>query len=163
MKKLCILFAILLFAGFGCAKKSVNPETGRPITDEKTVQKQINKKDVCDTLHDGSIDLAEAYKQLPTIGQIFTASHCGDDAVEQLSFVQDGQYVGGLTIWLPHVADNELTELFKKGGFVCSGENEYTCKKWRLSEDKTVPVETLLEMRQYAPQMALDECLECEE
>lgn len=105
------------------------------------------------------------YRHLPYLGELFTASACGDERIAELSSVKNGIYTLGSKIYidewfLDQFEDQSLkVELLLNTGYHCDEELISQCKQWSLNTyveaDKLVELESLYYM------IEKDECVNC--
>ena len=89
--------------------------------------------------------IAEKYKHLQFLGQIFTASNCGDERLNKIFGVRNGEYSMGSSISLKNNPSEQLINALKSIGFKCGDELEdKNCKSWELWEK--VKIKDLLKL-----------------
>ena len=102
--------------------------------------------------------IAESYKDLPFLGQIFTADDCGPARLNDVVGGPDAAYKLGSALWLKKPASPGLVEVLQSIGFVC-GSSEEGCLKMELTQ--TVSVKELLKLKPFASEFKQDDCRNC--
>jgi len=104
--------------------------------------------------------ISEMYKQLPHLGQLFTAVDCGEERVKQLSGVKGNEYTLGARIALKDIPSAELIKVLKEIGFDCSTKSdEVSCQEWTLTE--SVTIQQLLKLKPFSSAIGRDDCVNC--
>lgn len=112
---------------------------------------------------DNQYPIAKKYEKLPRLGQIFTAVPCSAtrlNAAFKEAFPGDGEYFAGSSLNLSQNPSSSLITTFKTIGYSCSKNSaENQCKNWKL--EKSVDVNTLLQLEPYIEFFASDDCINC--
>ena len=104
--------------------------------------------------------IAEKYKHLQFLGQIFTASNCGDERLNKIFGVRNREYSMGSSISLKNNPSEQLINDLKSIGFKCGDELEdKSCKSWELWEK--VKIKDLLKLEPYYNDFERDDCRNC--
>lgn len=133
----------------------------KEIEEEKTAAVPETCKSAPQQTDIGSLafPIAEKYKKLNFLGQIFTAGPCGKDRWNQLNGVESKGYSLGSTVWLKDSPSQELINTFKDIGYQCTEAQESTCKEWRLT--KLTHIEDILLLEPYSSNFEGDDCINC--
>lgn len=116
------------------------------------------------TLDNGRISypIAEEYSNLPFLGQIFTAYRCGQDRVNQIQGVKDGNFELGAKLWLKNDlgTDIKLDSKLEEMGFKCTQAfSTDGCHEWET--DQKIKIDQLMELEPYADKIKADDCRKC--
>ena len=104
--------------------------------------------------------IADKYKQLQFLGQLFTASDCGTERLNKIFGVRDGQYTQGATITLKAPPSAQFLATLKAVGFICSEKKtESQCSQWQL--EKSINVQEILKLKPFADKIKQDDCYIC--
>jgi hypothetical protein len=104
--------------------------------------------------------IADKYKQLQFLGQLFTASDCGTERLSKIFGVKNGQYTQGATITLNAPPSVKFLATLKVVGFICSEQKiESQCSQWQL--EKSVNVKDILKLKPFADKIKQDDCYIC--
>ncbi|MDF1497730.1 MAG: hypothetical protein P1P90_06815 [Patescibacteria group bacterium] len=100
------------------------------------------------------------YADLDFLGQIFTASDCGMDRVNEVFGVEDGEYTLGSYIWLKDKPSKDLVNTFIDIGYKCDEEKpDEDCLEWELLE--AVSVDELMRLEPFYNSIKQDDCRYC--
>ena len=177
LHKIVFIAGILLIAA-GCNKNTatVNPiQNNRtikqePIAQPPIVNNQSNEpkllaKECTDAPTATEIGrdvypIADKYKHLQFLGQLFTASDCRAERMDKIFGVRDGQYTQGSTITLNAPLSAQFLATLKAIGFICSEQTtESQCSQWQL--EKSVTVQDILKLKPFADKIKQDDCYIC--
>ena len=107
------------------------------------------------------LPIAPEYAHLEFLGQLFTASECGDDRLTQVEGVKDGLYSMGVRFNLKADPSTELATLLEDLDFSCAQEaSAESCREW-TREDRAISISDLLQLKAYADQFSSDDCVSC--
>jgi len=91
----------------------------------------------------------------------FTAYECGEEKLESLTQIENGEYVFGVNFTLNSKPTGEMIDTFLITGFQCveniSGEE---CLNWE-NKDNPIGTSSLYELHKYADKIERDECIYC--
>ena len=101
------------------------------------------------------------YAHLDFLGELFTASECGQARIDRIFGVRDGMYTLKPKILLKDGPSNAVVGALDKIGFDCLVVNIATssCVHWLL--DDLVPVSEILTLEPYADEIRSVECTNC--
>lgn len=100
------------------------------------------------------------YSHLPYLGQLFTASECGEDRLSSILGGKDKQYILGSSLTLKKSPSTSLYTVLISLGFICTVKTSpQSCMQWRT--DKAIPVNDILRLKPYADEIAVDDCTLC--
>lgn len=106
-----------------------------------------------------SFPKARKYSHLAFLGELFTASDCGEKRVIEVNGGSEDYEKGG-TVLLKNSPDAQLRSVLKDIGFICSEQTaENSCKRWK--HEKTVPIKELLKLKPSADKIEIDDCIRC--
>ncbi len=172
-----LVVAIFLIAA-GCDKNStpVNPIQNNPAATQnsvvqppvttnqnketKPIAKECTEAPATTEIGRDVYPIAEKYKHLQFLGQLFTASDCSSQRLSKIFGVKGDEYTQGALITLNAAPSVEFLSTLKTVGFICSEQkSESTCIQWQL--DKTVKVLGILKLKPYANEIKQDDCYIC--
>ncbi|MFA5126786.1 MAG: hypothetical protein WC465_02160 [Patescibacteria group bacterium] len=102
------------------------------------------------------------YESLRHLGELFTASDCGDaDRLSKIFGVSGENYTLGANISLNNNPSTDLQTTFKQIGFQCIQKNtaNASCKQWQLKN--TVKVIDILKLKPFYQELQSYDCINC--
>lgn len=185
MKKSALgLLAFLVFLLVACSESRNKPTSNIPNDEAIPIQQTstlntsenqsinmiderlalCNEKPKPREVGDESYPILDKYSKVYRLGQLFTAAPCDKD---RLNIVFKSVYKGfgagyvlGSTVFLSKTPSSSLISTFKQIGYVCSNNvDEIQCDRWKL--DKSVTVESLLQLEPYSDFFKGDDCINC--
>ena len=105
--------------------------------------------------------IAEKYKNINFLGQLFTAYDCGEKRMNEFFSIKEKKYILGSTLWLSTNPPEKLVNTFKQIGYVCVEDKsvESSCKKWRLNDE--VDIDKIIKLKEFIKYIELDDCVNC--
>jgi len=97
------------------------------------------------------------YADLGYMGQLFTASECDEERMENIFGVENSVYTLGSTLTLKVAPSSALRSVLLDVGYACA---EKPCTEW-VNRDESIGVDELLELKPYVDQIQSSDCIHC--
>ncbi|MFA6253616.1 MAG: hypothetical protein WCV69_04920 [Patescibacteria group bacterium] len=144
-----------------------NTELQNKIIEQEEKITTLTKVDFCtiapttSAIGNNNYPIDDRYQNLGLLGQLFTASDCGDkDRLNKIFGVNGENYTLGSNLSLTGKPSMELLIQLKKIGFTCkTKDTENNCLGWRL--DKTVKVNDLIQLKTFYNELNSSDCINC--
>lgn len=108
-----------------------------------------------------SFPVADTYKNIPYLGEVFTAYSCGPERLARLG-AGNGKFERHSRITLAAAPNAELLNMLKRVGYTCADKgNQIACLHWELT--KPVSLEAVAKLEPYSAQFLQEECLDCKQ
>ncbi|MDA3802870.1 MAG: thrombospondin type 3 repeat-containing protein [Patescibacteria group bacterium] len=125
---------------------------------------RLCKDDLAQAAGGGSIyPVDEKYSHLDNFGELFTASSCSDERVQEMEGVTEDYYYFGSSLQLVDNPSLGLVNTLKDAGYNCKYTrlSDTNCDEWILGE--VSPLVKVLDIKPYYNQILNDDCIMCGE